>query len=63
MIYSFDYIISYVSKFYTLRAGDLIYTGTPAGVDRVEIGDKVHISIPREICHLFDTQTGARIGD
>ena len=41
MIYSFDYIISYVSKFYTLRAGDLIYTGTPAGVDRVEIGDKL----------------------
>lgn len=41
MIYSFDYIISYVSKFYTIRAGDLIYTGTPAGVDRVEIGDKL----------------------
>ena len=41
MIYSFDYIISYVSKFYTLRAGDLIFTGTPAGVDRVEIGDKL----------------------
>ena len=41
MIYSFDYIISYVSKFYTLRAGDLIYTGTPAGVDTVEIGDKL----------------------
>ena len=39
MIYSFDYIISYVSKFYTLRAGDLIYTGTPAGVGKVEIGD------------------------
>ena len=41
MIYSFDYIISYVSKFYTLRAGDLIYTGTPAGVGKVEIGDKL----------------------
>lgn len=41
MIYSFDYIISYVSKFYTLRAGDLIYTGTPAGVDSVKIGDKL----------------------
>lgn len=41
MIYSFDYIISYVSKFYTLRAGDLIYTGTPAGVGRIEIGDKL----------------------
>ena len=41
MIYSFDYIISYVSKFYTLRAGDLIYTGTPSGVGKVEIGDKL----------------------
>ena len=41
MIYSFDCIISYVSKFYTLRAGDLIYTGTPAGVGKVEIGDKL----------------------
>ena len=41
MIYSFDYIISYVSKFYTLRVGDLIYTGTPSGVNRVEIGDKL----------------------
>ena len=41
MIYSFDYIISYVSKFYTLRAGDLIYTGTPEGVGKVEIGDKL----------------------
>ena len=41
MIYSFDYIISYVSKFYTLRVGDLIYTGTPAGVGKVEIGDKL----------------------
>ena len=41
MIYSFDYIISYVSRFYTLRAGDLIYTGTPAGVGKVEIGDKL----------------------
>ena len=41
MIYSFDYIISYVSKFYTLRVGDLIYTGTPAGVDKVKIGDKL----------------------
>ena len=41
MIYSFSYIISYVSKFYTLRAGDLIYTGTPAGVGKVEIGDKL----------------------
>jgi len=39
MIFSFDQIISYISKYYTLRAGDLIYTGTPSGVGKVEIGD------------------------
>ena len=52
MIYSFDYIISYVSKFYTLRAGDLIYTGTPAGVDRVKIGDKLINDSQREASRL-----------
>ena len=41
MIYSFDHIISYVSKFYTLRAGDLIFTGTPSGVGQIKIGDKL----------------------
>ena len=39
MIFSFDKIISYVSGFYTLKAGDLIYTGTPAGVGKVNQGD------------------------
>jgi 2-keto-4-pentenoate hydratase/2-oxohepta-3-ene-1,7-dioic acid hydratase in catechol pathway len=39
MIFSFDEIISYVSKFITLKTGDLIYTGTPSGVDRVSKGD------------------------
>ncbi|MDA9656187.1 fumarylacetoacetate hydrolase family protein [Flavobacteriales bacterium] len=39
MIFSFDEIISYVSKFITLKAGDLIYTGTPSGVDKVSKGD------------------------
>jgi 2-keto-4-pentenoate hydratase/2-oxohepta-3-ene-1,7-dioic acid hydratase in catechol pathway len=41
MIYSFDQIISYISKYYTLRTGDLIYTGTPSGVGKVEIGDSL----------------------
>ena len=41
MIFSFDQIISYISKYYTLRAGDLIYTGTPSGVGKVEIGDRL----------------------
>jgi 2-keto-4-pentenoate hydratase/2-oxohepta-3-ene-1,7-dioic acid hydratase in catechol pathway len=39
MIFSFAKIIAYVSKFMTLKTGDLIYTGTPAGVGPVQIGD------------------------
>ena len=41
MIFNIDQIISYVSKFMTLKTGDLIYTGTPAGVGRVNIGDNL----------------------
>jgi acylpyruvate hydrolase len=41
MIFSFDRIISYVSTFFTLKIGDLIYTGTPAGVGPVQIGDRL----------------------
>lgn len=40
-IFSFDYLISYISGFITLKKGDLIFTGTPAGVGKVEIGDKL----------------------
>lgn len=39
MIFSFSNIIAYVSRFMTLKTGDLIYTGTPAGVGPVKIGD------------------------
>ena len=39
MIFSVDRIIAYVSRFHTLKTGDLIYTGTPAGVGKVEIGN------------------------
>jgi acylpyruvate hydrolase len=41
MLYSFDTIIVYISQFFTLQQGDLIYTGTPAGVGAVQIGDKL----------------------
>ena len=39
MIFNFDYIISHLSKFFTLKIGDLIYTGTPAGVGKVNKND------------------------
>jgi 2-keto-4-pentenoate hydratase/2-oxohepta-3-ene-1,7-dioic acid hydratase in catechol pathway len=39
MIFSFEKIIAFVSSYFTLKVGDLIYTGTPAGVGPVTIGD------------------------
>ena len=39
MIFKFDKIISYISSFYSLKIGDLIYTGTPEGVGKIERGD------------------------
>ena len=41
MLFSFEKIISYVSIFMTLKTGDLIFTGTPAGVGPVEIEDRL----------------------
>lgn len=39
MIFSIDKLIAYVSQFMTLKIGDLLFTGTPAGVGPVQIGD------------------------
>ena len=39
MIYSIDKIIAYVSQYFTLKIGDLIFTGTPAGIGPVKIDD------------------------
>ncbi len=39
MIFNFEQIISYVSKRFTLKKGDYIFTGTPAGVGKINIGD------------------------
>ena len=41
MIFPIDDIIAHVSKYFTLKIGDLIYTGTPAGVGPVKIGDRL----------------------
>ena len=39
MLFSVDKVIAYASRFFTLKMGDLIYTGTPAGVGPVKIDD------------------------
>ncbi len=41
MLWKVDELIEHISKFFTLKIGDIIFTGTPAGVGRVEINDKL----------------------
>ncbi|TAG23848.1 MAG: FAA hydrolase family protein [Cytophagia bacterium] len=41
MLFKMDYIISFVSQYFTLKKGDFIFTGTPKGVGPVKIGDRL----------------------
>jgi len=46
MLWKIDQLITYISKYFTLKTGDLIFTGTPAGVSEIHRGDflKGHIN-------------------
>lgn len=48
MLFSFDQIIEHVSRYFSLKMGDLIFTGTPAGVGPVKIGDHLEGFIENE---------------
>ncbi|MFW5762595.1 MAG: fumarylacetoacetate hydrolase family protein [Cyclobacteriaceae bacterium] len=54
MIFSFDHLISYISRYMTLKMGDFLFTGTPAGVGKVNIDDKLEGYLEEE--KLLDFQ-------
>lgn len=56
LLFSFDKVIAYVSKFVTLKVGDLIYTGTPEGVGPVNIGDKLQGYIKGDLFLEFEVK-------
>jgi 2-keto-4-pentenoate hydratase/2-oxohepta-3-ene-1,7-dioic acid hydratase in catechol pathway len=45
MLFDFDYIVSYISNFFSINIGDLIFTGTPAGVGEIVVGDEIEAFI------------------
>ena len=54
MLFNIDEIIAYVSTFFTLKIGDLIYTGTPVGVSKVEVGDQLKAYLENKLLLDFE---------
>lgn len=53
MIFSFDRIVSHVSRFVTLNEGDIIFTGTPQGVGEVRVGDRLELFLEGKSMFVF----------
>ena len=48
MLWKIDELIAYISKYFTLKKGDIIFTGTPAGVGRISSNDYLSASLEKE---------------
>jgi len=53
MLFGFADIISHISQYFTLKVGDLIFTGTPAGVGPLAIGDELDLQINQHSLSKF----------
>jgi len=56
MIFDFDYIVSYISNFFSINIGDLVFTGTPKGVGEIVVGDEVEAFIDNETMLTLDVK-------
>jgi 2-keto-4-pentenoate hydratase/2-oxohepta-3-ene-1,7-dioic acid hydratase in catechol pathway len=56
MIFDFDYIISYISNFFSINIGDLVFTGTPKGVGEIVVGDEVEAFLEKESLLTLDVK-------
>lgn len=56
MIFSFDAIVSHISNYFSLNIGDLIFTGTPAGVGECVVGDELEALMNNETLLKFEVK-------
>ncbi len=56
MLFPIDTIISFISRYFTLKTGDIIFTGTPAGVAEVKVGDTLSAFIEGEKMLEFEVK-------
>ena len=56
MIFDFDYIVSYISNFFSINIGDLVFTGTPKGVGEIVVGDEVEAFIESDSMLTLDVK-------
>lgn len=56
MLFSFDKLFTHISRYFTVNIGDLVFTGTPAGVGRVQIGDRLEGFLEGEPLLDFDVR-------
>ena len=56
MNFGFDYIVSYISNFFSINIGDLIFTGTPKGVGEIVVGDEVEAFMENESLLTLDVK-------
>ncbi len=56
MIFSFDSIVSHISNYFSLNIGDLIFTGTPAGVGECVVGDELEALLEDQMLLKFEVK-------
>lgn len=56
MLFSFDQILTHISRYFTVNIGDLIFTGTPVGVGRIQIGDHLEGFLGKDLLLDFEVR-------
>lgn len=56
MIHNFDSIVAYISNFFSVNIGDLVFTGTPAGVGELVVGDELEVFIEDDSLLTLDVK-------